>query len=64
MKNNYTAKHAQRSGAGFHTEDNKPEPDDGIIAIKCLTCGEYSEIMDEEINCPECESYLIVEVMR
>jgi len=62
MKNNFVAKHAQRSGAGFHSDPSKPRLDDNLITIKCLSCGNFSDIEDHELDCPECGSKAIVEI--
>ncbi len=63
MKNNFVAKNAQRSGHGYHSDKSKPDVnDDDIITVRCLTCGEYSDILDHEIECPACGALEIIEI--
>ena len=62
MKNNFVAKHAQKTGSGFHTEEFKPEQDDSFLTVLCRTCGQYSDIDENEYQCPQCDSKNVVEV--
>jgi len=62
MKNNFVAKHAQTSGAGFHTEKSKPDLIDDTITVKCLTCCKYVDINHNEMRCPLCGSSNIIEI--
>ena len=57
MKNNFVAKHAQRSGAGFHKEKSKPEPFYKEEVYKCSDCNGLSTVYTEdELICEHCES--------
>lgn len=62
MKNNFIAKHAQRSGSGFHSETSKPVNAPDGFCVKCLTCDAYSDIDMSEYNCPACGSTKIIEI--
>lgn len=62
MKNNFVAKHAQRSGSGFHEDKSKPDKDSSDLTVYCLTCHEYSDILFVEYECPLCGSKLIKEI--
>lgn len=62
MNNNFAAKHAQRSGSGYHSDKSRPEQDDSCVTVRCLTCGEYSDILHHELECPECGAAEIIEI--
>lgn len=62
MRNNFVAKHAQKSGSGFHEDTNKPENDESYITVRCITCGTYTDIDVDEYHCPECDSINIIEI--
>ena len=57
MKFNYTAKHAQRSGTGFHTETNKPDPVYADELYVCTACHKFDIFeKDEDLICGDCGS--------
>ena len=62
MKNNFTAKHAQRSGSGYHSDKSKPEADHTEITVLCIHCGVYSDIEECDYECPVCGSNEILEI--
>ena len=63
MKNNYVAKYAQRSGAGYHTEKNKPEPKYSDIVYHCRDCLSFSIIDHQsDAECEKCGSNKLTQI--
>lgn len=57
MKNNFVAKHAQRSGAGFHSDKNKPDRQHDDRLYHCRDCHSFDTFTgDEELVCERCGS--------
>lgn len=60
MKYNYVAKHAQRSGSGFHTEKYKPEIEPDPL-MQCWDCDHVFH-GNEGDRCEKCGSKFAYEM--
>lgn len=63
MKHNFVAKHAQKSGTGFHTTKAKP---DIILEVSVMQCWECDHVFDGKSGdtCSKCNGNKTYEMWR